>query len=325
MLNGSQTANAGGAGVMTSPPVPPQWPGRAAGYSPEMVPPAPQPVVQQNVTTQPGQPVANQPYGQAPASYNQPPQQPNAPARVELAPQHILDGPGVPPELRGRSVDQVMRIYGTLADAYLRRMPNQPPAAAGNPPTPAPHSPPQVPPQPRNTAGQFQPNQGWGEPQAPQQPDIRQIVREELQPFAANASSSAMQIARQQIPDFNELEAEVLQNLEGMPPQVLANPQAWVRAADLVRGQRMRQRFSPANQPGGNTGGNAPQNYAPAGGLSVPANSYGQPVHTFFSEAPTPPVFGQEYGLSASEQAAAAAFGMSADDYRAWKGGVNRR
>lgn len=344
MYQGSPIANAGGAGT-SSPPVPPSWPARPGGYSPDAVPPAPQPVQQQPQQPQQQQqqaqyqtqPQPNGGYGQQPASYNQqpsqPPQAPQVPVRVELNENHILDGPGVPPELRGRTVGQAMRIYGTLADSYLRRQPVQQPNQAQQPPQnqPAPQPPRQVPnqvQQPRNGSGQYQSNPGWDQPNEPQQPDIRQVIREELQPYAQNASVAAMESARRQIPDFNELEADILQQLDGMPQQVLVNPQAWIRAADLARGAKMRTRFNGAQQPGGNSGGyGAPQHngVSPANGMSVPANSYGLQPHQFFSESPTPPVFGQEYGLSASEQAAAAAFGMAPDEYRAWKGGVTQR
>jgi hypothetical protein len=81
-----------------------------------------------------GQQQAQQPQYQQPQppvqqgypQYGAPPQQPQPQfqgqaQQPQFSHDTILDGPGVPPELRGRTFGQAMQVYGALANSWLTR------------------------------------------------------------------------------------------------------------------------------------------------------------------------------------------------------------
>lgn len=340
-------------------PVQHQGYGAPTQYSPQNIPPAPvQQQAPQGGVYQPQPPQPQAPQGYAPQGYGQP-QQPQPPQGFQIDPNTILDGPGVPPELRGRRWGQIASTYQTLAQDFINRQNFQ--RSAGALASPA--------------GGQQQPRQGGGEPQGQQtgqqtqqqgrqQPqdwrqEIRQIVGEVISPVMqrtqAQAMTDAAEQARRSIPDFNDLEADIVQTLQGAPPESLANPAVWQSAADLARGRRARMGYQ--QQPGvpspnGQHVQQVPQvvqtqygpvaipanraptpqvqypgGYAPMGAYpqSVPAQQAPIPQYQFFSEGPTPPTMHSVSNLlTPQERDYARKMGMSDQDYMAWRGGVVR-
>lgn len=278
---------------------------------------------------QPPQPHPTVPYGQFPQQQDQGPQQQPRSNVAQMSDDTILDGPSVPAELRGRTFGQVKGIYTALANDWLTRQRN------GQQPQGGPAQ------QPggmvRNQEPQGQPpqqtSQGngrsfWTNPEE----SIGRLVEERvgtilqpvLQQSQGNAVAQARQVAMQQIRDFGELEGHIMQKIGHMNPQALSNPEVWLNAARLVRGELMeRGQYQPRNQNQG--GGQFPQQNGQMpqynSGNSVPA----QP-HQFFTEGPTPPQLGELGGgsLSPQEQFVAQQMGMKPEEYMMWKGGVNR-
>lgn len=150
-----------------------------------------------------------------------------------------------------------------------------------------------------------------------------------------------------------------MQKVASMSPEHLSNPQTWINAARLVRGELMETgqynpgAFAPqqATQPRGG-GPSFGQPSAPSGpnpaslnfgpgyqavaGAFAPQQpqQYGPPqpaqrsvpAWQFFTENPTPPAF-HELGagsLNPAERFVAQQFGMTPEQYMAWKGGVQR-
>lgn len=268
---------------------------------------------QQQFTPQqfaPAQQPSTQPQGQ-PQQAPQAPQQPN---RVQLNRDMVMDGPDVPPELRGRTVGQAMQIYTALASEWLQR---QRPQGQAQPPRQAPAQPQQaglnVPAgQPSGAAqAQNEASQFWQNPAG----YIRQVVQEVNQPMLqqtqAQAVNQARLVAAQGISDFQQLEPAIIQALANVDPQALTDPNIWINAADLARGRMARTGQQAPRQNG------AQQPFGP--GASVP----GFQAHQFFTEAPTPPSSASAAGmLTPEERGYAGRFGMSEDQYRAWKYGL---
>lgn len=276
-----------------------------------------------------GQP-ASQPAPAAPA-----PAAPAAPIRTDIPDHVILDGAGVPPELRGRSWGQVKQIYGALAnDFVLRQNPQAPPAPA-------------APARPANPPARVQgePNGGfWEDPGAFIERAIDQRLAPVTQRTTAVAIQEAKQVAASGIPDWQLLEGEVMSLLAGAEnPAALTDPRLWQSTADLARGRLMSRgeydpramQRQPAGQPG-QPNGQYPAVQAPmvprGPGAYVPAPV--NPVNAFFTEAPTPPMNGQYDAGTGSDVASrvaalttdqrnyAAKMQMSLEDYVMWQGGV---
>jgi hypothetical protein len=296
-----------------------------------------QPQFQPHPTAQFGQQPPQQQPQQQPQGYPQ-----NAPAQRVSIPDHvIMDGESVPPELRGRSWGQVKQIYGALANDFLMRQPNR--------------QQPQQQPQGRDQVYvQGEPNGGvpqrGGRPQGPPQgaaasgfwadPEgtIQRIVEGYVAPITQRTTAMAIQEARQiaaaGIPDFHQLEGEIMQSLAGADPTSLTDPRMWQNIADLARGRLMsrgqydpRQVQQPQGQPQQNGGYPVPGQRGPGSFVPAPVNPVGQ----FFTEAPTPPQYdGQQGGgmnnyISAEEHEYAQKMQMSDEQYVAWRGGVVRQ
>jgi len=239
----------------------------------------------------------------APPVYQQAPQiptQPQAapPGKFSLSGDEILDGDGVPAELRGRKASEVFRIYGTLADDFIARK------RAGRPQQ-----------QPPQQQAQPQPQQEQPSLFQDDNPDeriaqiVRQVVGEAVQPFQQQSLEqgrrTAYDQARQQIPDFQSLEADILDVVKGSSDEALANPEFWQHAADLARGRRARQQPQPQQQAQAlpfqeNPFSQAPMQYPqpqmPPTQQQIPAPYVTQPspavrpaTSQFFTEAPTAP------------------------------------
>ena len=255
-----------------------------------------------------------------------------------------LDGPGVPQELRGRTVGEALGIYSALANDWMGRQSQQR--------TPAQQSLQQMQPQQQGSAVQAQPQQiPWQQRVQPQQqmggsaslwtnPEetIGAIVKQQLEPMLApmvqqsqqQALAQAHNIASTSVVDFRSLEPEIMQMLTGADPAQLANPNTWIGAADIIRGRQMREgRYQAPMQgqqqvqiPGRQTQGN------PAMMNSQPAQQFQQvPAYGFFTEQPSAPNISQ-FGVSgqpnAADADAAKKFGMPIGEYMAWKYGVQQ-
>jgi hypothetical protein len=290
----------------------------AAGF------PAPAPVPQYAVPSGP-------PLPQIPAP------QPAAPAqnfgRVALGGEEILDGAGVPPELRGRKVADVMRVYQTLADNFIaNRRQQQPPVPQQQPPVP-----PASPASNAESDAEF-----WKAPTENIRNLVRQVTQEVVQPIQqqnlAQGARGAVEQARQRIQDFGMLEADIIDIARNAPPEALANPEYWEHAADLARGRRIRSGqyqppqapqqtaehrsifgplVTPATQP-------YPQPVNPNPAPAAPALAYGgynrPPTAQFFTEAPTAPTpYANTHGvvLSPAQLEVARLSGISPEQYAA--------
>jgi hypothetical protein len=299
------------------------------------------------------------PYQQQPQQQQQ--QAPQPAARYDIPDHVVLDGPGIPPEIRGRTFGQMKQIYGALASDFVSRQPGRQvqqqqqqnvPGVGG----PVPSGP------PRGPNGQPIYVQGQANGGQPQQQDevrafwenpagfIRTAVREEVgttmgptvQRNQAQAIQEARSVAASGIPDFAALEGEMMGMLTQADPAALQDPRLWISTADLVRGRMMSQgRYDPRwqnrqgqQQNGAPQFGQPGQNFHQQGpGVSVPAPMAPIPHQTFFTEAPTPPAAnwgggwsgggGNQWQLSADQQMYAQKMGMSEQQYRDWSGGVS--
>jgi hypothetical protein len=313
--------------------------------STDNLPPAPQ-RQQQTFASQPGTAPYQQPQQpqqqQQQLPYN-PPQPQQASQGGQFDPNVIVDGPNVPPELRGRRMGQVMQIYTALADDWMRRNQHQQSGGSLAPqpqrqePQGQPYQQPQQQqaPQPqRNQQGQYQ--QQAQQPQQRQQDvdwrqEIRQIVSEVVAPVTQSNQASQVQqareMARMAVPDFGDLEADVMQMLSGVDPSGLTNPQVWEGAADMVRGRKIRAgQYNPqaAQQPQQVQNGMTGYQH-PGARPAVPANQSPIPQYQFFTEGPSAPQLQGPSGmLTPQERSYAQKMGMSDQDYIAWRGGVVR-
>lgn len=281
----------------------------------------------------PAQPPVQQPQGwpQGPQGPQGGPQQPGtAPVPSQgqpqqLSPQTRLDGPNVPPELRGRTIGEVMALYNsmaTMAQGYGRPQ-------AGAPMVPAqPGAGPQVGGQQQPAAAP--PGSFWQNPDQRFEQILERVIDQRMGPVVqftqTQALTGARMAAQQQVPDFAQLEVEVQQLVANAQPEALANPNTWIGAADIVRGRQMREgRYQPqARQP--QLPGQQPSPSMQPGGLPGMPNSTQLPPGAFFTEAPAAPapvgMGGTPAQPTAQDVAAAAKFNMPIAEYMGWKYGV---
>lgn len=295
----------------------------------------------------PQQAPQNYGYGQQPVQQAQgwPPVQQAAGQTVQLQDNVVLDGPGVPQELRGRTWGDARRLYTALSSEWLQRNGRpQTPAAqtlASQGVAPGQHpGQPQYQPQQQMQQGQQDPR-GAQQPQFWQNPDqrIQQIVSETVQQSLepvlrqtrGQAIIQARGVAAEGIADFQQLEPYVMQQLAGASPEDLQNPQVWIAASELVRGRlvaagqyqfptQQRQQIPGRGYGQQNYGSPATLPSQPAYGMSAP------PAHSFFSEGPTAPSIGG-FGPSGAPQPTqddmfyASKWQMPIDQFMAWKYG----
>lgn len=316
-------------------PLPPQQ--QAAPYYPgQPAPPFQQQAVQQPQGYQQQMaPLAQQPsypQGLPQTQYMNNPQQPQQQQRAQLTSDFVLDGPGVEPELRGRTVGDAMRLYKALSTDFLMRQRSQTPAgqslAAQGLNSTQPGGVGQV--QGQLPAQPFQ--QQPAAPQAQFQQQLQQAVQQAVQPMLqpviqqsqTQAIMSARQQAMQQIPDYQYLEADILQNLAGSAPEVLANPTMWQLAANAARGAKVISgQYQPQRQQPQVPGQNGRQQVGP--GIAAPA---GPAPYQFFTESPSAPsAMVGGYGVGGAktptqeDQFYARQFNMQLGEYMAWKYG----
>lgn len=233
-----------------------------------------------------------------------------------------LQGDGVPSELQGRSLAEVLYMYDRMRGIVLDR--------AAQPQAPQPIQPqaqPQA--QPQGQPPQQQQGWDWRNPQD----SIARVVNEQLrplqqalQPVLQQTSQSAVKNARDSVANevgaatFARLEPLVMQRLAGADPQALQNPQMWRLALQTVVGEMALQGQAPQLAPQAPTQPNQwvqPVQAMPfAGGQPVPN------FNSFWTEQPThgaPPTAPQ---LTPTQKWAAEAMGMSVAEYTAWSGGI---
>lgn len=268
------------------------------------------------------------------AQFGQPVQPQPQPQRGEIPDNVILDGANVPPELRGRSWGQIKQIYGALANDFVLRQG-----------TPAPRQEPQGRPavQPQRApvyeqgrGGQPVNGSFWEDPEGTIDRAIERRMAPVVQRTTAMAIQEARAVARLNIPDFDYLEGDIMQIVQGADGQALTDPQLWQSTAELARGRMMgRGQYDSrmATQPRSPQPSNG---FARGPGVSVPAPVSPIPVGQFFTEAPTPPNFAHDgygtgvdvqsrvAGLTNDQRAYASKMNMTLEDYVAWSGGVQQ-
>lgn len=262
---------------------------------------------------------------------NQAPQQPQSPQfqtpqgqRFEVPDNAILDGPNVPPELRGRSWGQVRQLYSALSTQFLagRQQQQNQQQPESQPQQQAPQQP-----QGGRPAG---PQQGgfWSDPEATIARVVDQRINSALAPIqqqtAQQQAEQAMRVAASGISDWQTLWPEIIQVVSesNADPRALGNPAVWSNAADLARGRL-------AGRGQYQTGVvQAPAQVQRGPGSWVPAQM-APPMGGMFTEAPTPPQnqFGQPQQnntLTPEEQFYAQKSGMSNEEYVAWRNQITR-
>lgn len=297
-------------------------------------------LVPPNVQQQPG--IAQQ--RQAPAQYGlQQQYQYNNPQQVQQQQvdplQQPIYDPRLPAELQGKSVAQLAQMNHGLRQLHMQSMQQQPltqPQAGSSPQTTAQ---PQQQGQQQTTAQQPASQFNW------QRPDesIGRIVEEKigsletkigamLQPMVATGQMTQAQTARNivaaEIPNFAQLEPQILYRLQGLSPTDLASLETWRVAARLAIGdtalaayQQQRQGGQQAPQGTPQYQGAYPAQQVQQGGQPVP-NING--FQSFFSEQPNqggPGPIGN-HQLTPAQRNAAMAMNMSEADYIAWGAGV---
>lgn len=230
-----------------------------------------------------------------------------------------LDGPNVPPELRGRTLSEAMAMYNsmaTMAQGYGQR--------------PAQQAPQQAPQQPTLPAQQQPVQQGqgsfWQNPEQRLEQIMEGAIDRRLGPVVQfthmQAVTGARMAAQQQVPDFSGLEQEVTALVANANPDVLANPNTWIGAADIVRGRQMREgRYRPGSVPPQQA-----QQVQQAFGAPQGPNSQQLPVGAFFTESPAAPaplgVGGTPVQPTQQDVAMAQKFKMPIEEWMAWRFGV---
>lgn len=307
-------------------------------------------------------PMPSTPQGQAPQA-----PRPQGAGQVQLSDDMILDGPAVPAELRGRTFGQIKRVYTALANDWVRRQqqqgrmspgvqPGQTQAGFGSQQAQQAQQAPQVPQASQTQQGGFagrqrfsqgyDPDGGFGDasqqqPQVDLQQQVQQAVQQALAPVSI---AQVRQYVATQIPDFADLEGDIMEALSNASPDALMNPSIWESAADLVRGRRARMQRQQAPQASQGQGLGMPQFGIPQAGSAgghptlpqglpsspslpgyaaagyVPAMQHpGQ----FFTEGATSPSVTPSVGLSPLEQQIARQFNMSPQEYAEWKQASN--
>ena len=235
---------------------------------------------------------------------------PAAPVAAPAAqPPQTLSGPGIPPELQGRPVEQVMRIYDTLKNEWLQNRVT--PQAA--PPAPVASA---------AAAPDASPSSFWSNPETVIGQEVERRVQaavaQALGPTIIQGNMTAAKAARDataaRFPAFAAVETQVMQKLGSVDPQLLTNPKAWEQAFYLAYGEAQSGEGPP------------PVPQAPAPPAAAPTNTFAptfsQPASSFFAEPGRSSISSStNAALSPAELNVAQKFGMTAEQYVSWKGG----
>lgn len=298
----------------------------SGGYPRENMPVAPAANPAPVYSPVPGQPAA--PVAPAPAA-------PAAPANtsIPVGPNTVLDGPGIPPELKGRTFGEMIGLYGSMRNAILSTAGNSPaPAPAAPAPAPAAPAAPVAPPVTATSAEYWR--DPVGKTREALMPEIRTAIQEALAPMMAHQVTNQVDnVVAQMGTEFADFEAwrpAVQENLKGASAEMLANPELWRTAYWVAKGRAgaMGQPAPAAPAPA------APRPYAPPAPPAAPGTPYpaqpvvgaGQPQPNmgagYFSEAPSAP--NSAAGLAPSNEDAhwAGKLNMPVELYVQWKNGV---
>lgn len=269
---------------------------------------------------------------QAPMTQNPPP------GTVALSSQTVLDGPEVPAELRGRTLSDVLRIYGGLAQFAIQQ------SRAAQPPQPA-AQPQGFQPQPGQTPQGQPQTQGWDwkNPRASVEQAVEATVsklfEQRLAPMLApmvqshnmSAINAARDLAFREVNNpqiAGQLLPAVQQLLNGADPGMLANPEVWRMAIRSAYGDMAMRGQLPNGQPKPNGQQPQPNGFTPAGPYPVQTPQGVQPVPNlggFFSEPPSGVASPLGVELTPLQEQVREAMGMDRDTYVAWMVGAQSR
>ena len=232
-----------------------------------------------------------------------------------------------PPELWGKTLGEAMRYYAVMREDFVRRnsQPTQPPLA-GQPPQGAPMPAPAAPPAPRPAAPPVygaQPVPAAGAP--PQgyfsREDVERLVDERVRAAVAPSRQITIQQVYDQVKrtygDWNQYEQDIFQALQGAPEENLLNPELWRTAYFTIKGRKLTESRAPRTL-------DAPTSDANGGHWAPPPAPPGVEPGSYFTEGPTPsPTRSGPYepNEDPQDELYARRFGISIEEYRAWKGG----
>ncbi len=275
---------------------------------------------------------------QPPFATQRPPQALQQQSNVFQIPDNaVLDGPTVPPELRGRTWGQIRGAYSTMAQEFFSQ-PGRIPAPRPNQIAAPQQQQQQQQVRPQQTQGQDREPSFWENPEAA----INRAVERQLQPVVQQATAegirSAYENARANIQDFGVLEQDLMTVMKGAPDAAtLADPGFWRSTADLVRGRMMAEgRYNPqqVQQQQVQQQGGYPQQNQFQQQQSQPQQQRGpgvfQPAGAFFTENPTPTpgmsFNGQQMvrELTPEQKSIAQKMGMTEQEYRDWSVGFQQ-
>lgn len=266
--------------------------------------------------------VAGQGVPQQQQGFGQPQQQGGAQqvgAGVQFDAQGRMYGPGVPRELQGRTLQEGLQLYGVMqqqvTNGLVRPQQQQQQAAQQQFQQPNQQTPAQ------QVGAQGQARSFWADPEGA----IERIVEQRLAPVTQMTQLQQVQAARdavaQQVPIFTQYEPLVIAKMQGMSPEILANPQAWRIALEQVVGEqalnggRFPQQGQQVQQ------GYVPQGQQPQGGWQPYGQAPAPRLGDFFTEQPSAGFTGNgnpsdgTFGLNGAQQEAARRFGLSNQEY----------
>lgn len=321
---------------MTGPAMPQNNPGFVqlpGGYNPQQQgasapPPMPQAMQQFAQPAGPiGQPIEP---GSIPMPQTQQPAAPQTPqpqaAPAGLDPNTRLSGPGIPPELQGRTVAEALHQYSGMRQVVMQMVPG-PQQAAPLPGLPRPVAQPQ----PERVAQPAGPAAGpvawdWRNPEQSMRQAIGAELDSRLAPFIQDRQTVAIAGARTAMiaefgPVWTQLEPMIRERLQGADADALQNPQIWKVATEAVVGQLAMQAAARGAMPGSPATQGGPVTAAPQ--MQAPGQQPMPNLNGFFTEAPrvgAPVAAGLQ--LSAQQEWVRGQMGMTAEDYYAWSGGA---
>lgn len=253
------------------------------------------------------------PYGTGPAASQQ----------VQFDQQGRMFGPGLPQELQGKTMAEAVQLYGMMRQGYIATQAQQRQQQPQQPqPTPT---------QQGQIQAQARPTSPWTDPEG----FFGRIIEEKLSAALAPVTQATFEDqigrTRDQIaaayPIYAQVEPQVLQKLQGLPPETLTNPEAWKLALSAVLGERQLQpQRNGQPQPQQNGQPQLPWG-SPMPIAQLPWQQAQQPQahQSFFTESPSAvmqggyapgdqPLQGQ-YQLTPQQKEVARRFGMTEQQY----------
>lgn len=234
-----------------------------------------------------------------------------------------------PKELWGRTVGEAMRYYAIMREDFVNRnnpmnqpAPRAPEAAPAAPSFPAPGAPTNFTPRPPAPAPVLTAPPAFDEERLLGR--MMEMMRAEIgkSPAVIVAADTVKDRVAKRYPDFAHYEQQVLEELRGSDPSILAQESTWETAYFYVRGraQATGQGLPPVPAPVPNGG----THYGPRGELISPPPP---PMGVHFVEAPAgaPPATtmtgAADPRLDPVNISMARRFGIPIDEYVQWLGG----